>query len=117
MAGSETRLLRCPLCCKEYVVRCEKDCEAHVAACAAFHDAWGPGADRAGLISGFTEATSGRMHEVTEATAAAGLEITAFEACCDTLAETLVPLTCAAISESTGEHGTLHSEGLCSSLT
>lgn len=54
---AEARSLRCPLCCETFVVCSEQECEAHIASCGAFRAEYGEGADRSGLVSGFSNAT------------------------------------------------------------
>ena len=57
---AEGRKLRCPLCCVQYVVRSEGDCQEHVSQCRAFHAEYGPTSIRSGLVDGFSQLPIGR---------------------------------------------------------
>lgn len=49
------RTLRCPLCCEQYEVSCEADCQAHIANCKAFHAEYGKRSRRGDLVEGLDD--------------------------------------------------------------
>ena len=77
--------VRCPLCAKTFVVSSEQECEAHIASCVAFHQRFS--GDRAGLVSGLSEAASA----TTSATPPPS-NVAALDAACAALAGLLRPL-------------------------
>ena len=87
--GATMQTLRCPLCCEQFEMSSEAECIAHMETCSAFHAEYGPGARRAGLVSG--------MEALPPAAAAAPgssreLPPVTLRAACEGFADALLPL-------------------------
>ena len=82
------RALRCPLCCETIVCSSEKECEAHIASCGAFHSEFGAQSRRNGLVSGFQEATQKAVASERSVVP----DASALESACDAYAALLAPV-------------------------
>ena len=83
--------LRCPLCCEQFEMSSEAECIAHIQTCSAFHAEYGPGARRAGLVSGM-EALPPAAAAAAAPGSSRALPPVTLRAACEGFADALLPL-------------------------
>ena len=85
--------LRCPLCCEQFVLSSEAECNAHMETCSAFHAEFGPGARRAGLVSGMEALPAAGATPATSSSGSAPeAPPVALRSACEGFADALLPL-------------------------
>ena len=83
--------LRCPLCCEQFEMSSEAECIVHIQTCSAFHAEYGPGARRAGLVSGM-EALPPAAAAAAAPGSSRALPPVTLRAACEGFADALLPL-------------------------